>query len=277
MPYKLFASTEGRKLNVGHFVKVEQIIYLNDSLMFDSHGKLPLYFRIDSTGRPYDPSEIFSQLKVGDSIVTVQLIDTFMKRYPGQVPPIYKKGDKIITHYTVKGSLPVPGDYLTDLEKEKQIFLEREIKELGVYLEKNNIEARKTEMGTFVHVKDPGTGPEVDSGKYVTVNYTGRLMDGKIFDSNTTDSFGHKQPLVYGVDISPMGVIGLPDGMKLLKQGGKADIYIPSMLAYAAIPPGGSNIPPFAKLVFEVEILKVDDKAPPEQRNPQAVDSTHQH
>ena len=91
MPYKVFPSKEGKPLKVGEFVKVHVIRKINDSVTFDSHGKMALISPVDSVGTPYDASEIMSKLKVGDSLVAVQLIDTFMKRYPGQVPPQYKK------------------------------------------------------------------------------------------------------------------------------------------------------------------------------------------
>ena len=157
MPYKVFPSKEGKPLKVGEFVKAHVIRKINDSITFDSHGKMALYFPVDSVGTPYDASEIMSKLKVGDSLVAVQLIDTFMKRYPGQVPPIYKKGDRLITIYTILNVMPEK-EAMADYEKEKNNRLVGEIQQLSDWLAKNNIKAVKTGKGTFVEIKNPGTG-----------------------------------------------------------------------------------------------------------------------
>ena len=260
MPYKVFPSKEGKPLKVGEFVKAHVIRKINDSVTFDSHGKMALYFPVDSVGTPYDASEVMSKLKVGDSLVAVQLIDTFMKRYPGQVPPIYKKGDRLITIYTILDVMPEKAA-MADYEKEKNNRLAGEIQQLSDWLAKNNIKAVKTGKGTFVEIKNPGTGPAIDSGKYISVNYTGRSFSGRVFDSNQIDSFGHMQPLSFTVDVSPMGVRGFTEGLKVFKKGGKGTIFIPSMLAYGDKPPTPA-IKPYEHLIFDVEILDVQDKEP---------------
>ena len=260
MPYKVFPSKEGKPLKVGEFVKAHVIRKINDSVTFDSHGKMALYFPVDSVGTPYDASEVMSKLKVGDSLVAVQLIDTFMKRYPGQVPPTYKKGDRLITIYTILDVMPEKAA-MADYEKEKNNRLAGEIQQLSDWLAKNNIKAVKTGKGTFVEIKNPGTGPAIDSGKYVSVNYTGRSFSGKVFDSNQIDSFGHMQPLSFTVDVSPMGVRGFTEGLKVFKKGGKGTIFIPSMLAYGDKPPTPA-IKPYEHLIFDIEILDVQDKEP---------------
>ena len=260
MPYKVFPSKEGKPLKVGEFVKAHVIRKINDSVTFDSHGKMALYFPVDSVGTPYDASEIMSKLNVGDSLVAVQLIDTFMKRYPGQVPPIYKKGDRLITIYTILDAMPEKAA-MADYEKEKNNRLAGEIQQLSDWLAKNDIKAVKTGKGTFVEIKNPGTGPAIDSGKYVSVNYTGRSFSGKVFDSNQIDSFGHMQPLSFTVDVSPMGVRGFTEGLKVFKKGGKGTIFIPSMLAYGDKPPTPA-IKPYEHLIFDIDILDVQDKEP---------------
>jgi len=260
MPYKVFPSKEGKPLKVGEFVKAHVIRKINDSVTFDSHGKMALYFPVDSVGTPYDASEVMSKLKVGDSLVAVQLIDTFMKRYPGQVPPIYKKGDRLITIYTILDVMPEKAA-MADYEKEKNNRLAGEIQQLSDWLAKNNIKAVKTGKGTFVEIKNPGTGPAIDSGKYISVNYTGRSFSGRVFDSNQIDSFGHMQPLSFTVDVSPMGVRGFTEGLKVFKKGGKGTIFIPSMLAYGDKPPTPA-IKPYEHLIFDIEILDVRDKEP---------------
>jgi FKBP-type peptidyl-prolyl cis-trans isomerase len=102
----------------------------------------------------------------------------------------------------------------------------------------------------------------VDSGKQVSVKYTGKLMpSGKVFESNMT---GPADP--YKLVIGTGSVIpGWDDGLKVFKKGGKGTLYIPAYLAYDAQPGPGRK--PFENLIFDVEIADVTD-APPPAANP---------
>jgi FKBP-type peptidyl-prolyl cis-trans isomerase len=96
-----------------------------------------------------------------------------------------------------------------------------------------------------------GTGKTADKGNTVTVNYTGWLTDGKMFDTSvgkapfTVDNLGNA-PVIKGWN---EGIVGM-------KVGGKRQLRIPSDLAYG--PQGYPGvIPPNATLVFDVELLDV--------------------
>ena len=72
------------------------------------------------------------------------------------------------------------------VKKDRQAAMDiihvKETKEVEDYLAKNNIQATKTAIGTFVQINTPGDGPLIDSGKQVTVIYTGKLFpSGKVF------------------------------------------------------------------------------------------------
>lgn len=85
-------------------------------------------------------------------------------------------------------------------------------------------------------------------------------MSGKVFDSNTDSAFNHLGPLSFTVGIGQM-IKGFDEGVRFMKKGGKAKIYIPSVLAYAGNPPS-PEIKPYENLVFEVTVLDVQDSAP---------------
>jgi FKBP-type peptidyl-prolyl cis-trans isomerase FkpA len=96
-----------------------------------------------------------------------------------------------------------------------------------------------------------GTGAVAESGKTVSVNYTGWLTDGKKFDS----SFDHGQPFEFRLGTGQV-IPGWDKGVAGMKVGGKRKLIIPPDLGYGANGAGGV-IPPNATLVFEVELLAV--------------------
>jgi len=95
-----------------------------------------------------------------------------------------------------------------------------------------------------------GEGPEVTTGQTVQMRYTGKLVDGKVFDSNVG-----KAP--YPVTLGSSNVIkGWHEGIPGMKVGGKRRLTIPPALAYGSAGYPGF-IPPNSTLVFEVEVLSV--------------------
>ena len=99
--------------------------------------------------------------------------------------------------------------------------------------------ATKTEGGVYVVVKDPGNGPQVDSGKQVLVHYTGKLFpSGKVFESNMTGP--GNEPLKFVIGRHQV-IPGWDDGLKQFRQGGKGTLYIPAFLAYDQRPGPGQT------------------------------------
>lgn len=99
-----------------------------------------------------------------------------------------------------------------------------------------------------------GTGDEVKPGDTVTAHYTGAVAaTGVIFQSSHD---GANQPIAFPLS----GVIkGWTEGVPGMKVGGIRRLVIPAEKAYGANPPGGSNIPANAPLVFDIEITKVGE------------------
>jgi FKBP-type peptidyl-prolyl cis-trans isomerase FkpA len=259
MPYKVFSSKDTQKVRVGDFIKISLEIKLRDSVL-NTTGKLPAYFPITSEVHPYDYSELWTSLKVGDSVVVTQMIDTFMKRNPQGIPPQFKKGDKIMTYIKVLGVFKSESLVKIDEEKGKSMLAVAEVAEIEKYLADKKIKAVKTPSGAFVEITNPGVGAPADSGKYVSVNYTGTSWSGKKFDSNTDPSFNHVGPYSFTLRVDPM-IKGFNEALEVLGKGGKGKAYIPSLLAYGG-QPNSPLIKPYESLIFDLEMVDIKDKAP---------------
>jgi FKBP-type peptidyl-prolyl cis-trans isomerase FkpA len=267
MPYQLYKG-KGQKVYAGNIVKANLSYKVKDSVYFSSFGKVPVYLPVQAETQPYDISEVMAKLSVGDSIVATQMMDTFIKRNP-TIPPEFKKGDRIITVLKILNVFTNDSAAKADEEIENKKLLASEIDFLGKYLAGKNIATQKSPSGIFVQVINPGSGSQADSGKYVSLNYTGTTLDGKKFDSNVDTSFHHVGPLSFMVGDGQM-VKGFDEGVRFLKVGGTGKVYVPSMLAYGARPRPGSGIKPFEHLVFDLTIVDVKDKAP-EVKQPEVV------
>jgi FKBP-type peptidyl-prolyl cis-trans isomerase FklB len=84
----------------------------------------------------------------------------------------------------------------------------------------------------------------------IKVHYTGKLIDGTIFDS----SYERKEPAQF---IVGQVIPGWVEALQLMPVGSKWRIFIPQNLAYGAQPPRGSSIKPYSTLVFDVELLEI--------------------
>ncbi len=103
--------------------------------------------------------------------------------------------------------------------------------------------------GLLYKITKEGTGKSPKLTDKVTVNYRGKLISGKEFDS----SFKRNAPATFPLS----GVIkGWQEGMQKIKEGGKAELYVPAELAYGDHAP--PEIGPGATLIFEVELIKVN-------------------
>ena len=149
----------------------------------------------------------------------------------------------------------VINEYFTKLQKKQQeeaaamaSVNEKAGKE---FLESNGkrAEVKTTSTGLQYEVLTEGNGPKPGPGDQVTVHYTGKLIDGTVFDS----SVDRGEPATFGVT---QVIPGWVEALQLMSVGSKWRLFIPSQLAYGPQGAGGL-IGPNQTLIFDVELIEV--------------------
>lgn len=253
--YTVAREGKGEKLKEGDTILVYFSTYLNDSLLVNTREQgIALPLPIQKSRDKFDLMDGFAQLREGDSAIFVLPLDSMPNK-----PPMAKPGDKMFVHFVVDSKYSVA----SQTQKE-----EKEIKE---YIDKKKLKATQSPKGVYIAVTQEGTGAQPKNGDIVSVNYTGRLLDGTMFDSNTDSTIRPGmplQPLEFPVGEGRV-IPGWDEGIAQLKKGTKATLVIPSALAYG-LNGGGPTIKPNSILVFDVELLDVKP-APAAPAAPPAV------
>ena len=111
-------------------------------------------------------------------------------------------------------------------------------------------EVTTTESGLQYEVLQAGEGEKPTTSSKVTVHYTGKLLDGKVFDS----SVERGQPATFGVT---QVIAGWTEALQLMSPGAKYRLYIPYDLAYGERG-AGQDIKPYSTLIFDVELISIN-------------------
>jgi FKBP-type peptidyl-prolyl cis-trans isomerase FklB len=195
------------------------------------------------------PADSFSYM-IGISIgysLKAQKIDTFNSSLVARGMDEVLKNDSVISVQTANMFI---NDYITKLRDAAS----NENLEIGKkFLAQNKTVPGVTETASGLQIKviQEGMGKSPLASDVVRCHYRGRLLNGDVFDS----SYERGQPAEFELQ----GVIsGWTEGLQLMKEGGKYELYIPSELAYGS-QGAGQVIGPNETLIFEIELLNVID------------------
>lgn len=258
----------GTKPQLGDFVKVI-LSYSNskDSLLFDSRLNNPdntnfLEFQLTQSTFKGCFEDALAMMSAGDSASFLINADSvYLKSFfLPEVPSYIQKGSML--KFQVKLEKITT---LEEAEKEKQEKANKskneEPKAIAKYLKSKKINVTPTASGLYYVEKQKGTGNKPSKGSIVRVNYTGRFLDGKVFD--TSDEATAKTAGLYDESrtFEPIefalgeGIVisGWDEGIALMNAGTKAQLIIPSAIAYGEMEQG--PIPAYSTLVFDVELV----------------------
>ncbi len=276
LEYNIVKDAGAEKAKAGDLLSVDMIVKSDrkDSLLQSTYDiGLPQIVNIapDSIPGLYagDYNSMFKFLGEGDSAVFRLNLDT-MAAKTGQPKPEF--ADKYVT-FTVKVRKHFKKGNLTDSALYAQIdsYFKGEIEglkkseesKLAGYIADKKLEPKKTASGLQYVIAEEGKGNKVVVGDTAVVNYTGRLVNGSIFDTNNAETAKKEnkfnpmrpyEPLRFRVGHDPV-IQGWTEGFQLLSKGSKATLLVPSSLGYGER--GGGTIPPYAPLVFEIEVVDV--------------------
>lgn len=225
---------------------------LDDSVFFSANRK----FQLTDPSFEGSIDECFAMMAEGENTTFILPAEGFfLKTLQTELPSFLQPDSRM--KITVDMIEIQTGE---EYRKEKEAFLHW-IEDFGDYekvilrqfIEEEKLPVELMGSGIYFINLIPGTGKKVELGDTITINYEGRFLNGKFFDS--TIKRNEPFQFVYGTEWQV--VKGLDEAIGRMKEGEKSLVILPSGLAFGS---GGSStgiIPPFTSLIFEVEILKV--------------------
>lgn len=240
---------QGKILTVQMTYGTDDTILYNTDMLPDKMMKIPL-------NEPEYPGDFYSALgmmHIGDSASFIMEADSFFlktARMPS-IPPYAKDIEDLVFHVKLVKA-QTEDEMREEYEAKMQDMKMQEDIDIEAYLDENDINAAPTASGLYFIEEKEGTGPRPDKGDKVKVHYTGRLLDGTKFDSSRDRGTPFEFTLGQGQVIQ-----GWDQGIAMMREGGKAQLLIPSRLGYGERGAGRGQIPPYAPLLFDVELIEV--------------------
>ncbi|HVW95363.1 MAG TPA: FKBP-type peptidyl-prolyl cis-trans isomerase [Mucilaginibacter sp.] len=273
--YQIYKHGAGEKVKEGDIITFEYVQKTDkDSVLYSTYvSGHPGQARIQPSQNIADLMEIFPLLAVNDSLLVKVPTDSLFKGHEEARPPFFSKGSNL--DFTIKILRTQTIDQFVDSLKQE------EIKAADKYISDHHLNMHTTASGLKYQIIQPSNGRKPVVGDTLLVNYAGKDLNDKVFDSSiesVAKAAGLEQP---GRTYEPLQVVagaggvipGWEEGLLLLNEGSKAIMVIPSKLAYGES--GYQGIPPFSTLVFDLELVKVKPAkkipaAPPVPKKPAA-------
>tara|TARA_R110002049_G_scaffold294590_5_gene481301 strand:- start:991 stop:1884 length:894 start_codon:yes stop_codon:yes gene_type:complete len=253
---KYESRVEGEKqVAFGDILTMDLKYGTKDSTLMDTkENGNPFLLQLDSGIYVGDIMNAFSQLRNGDSAVVITgAYDFFTKTVGAAMPEFIDSAEAL--YFTIKlNSVESQEEAKQKADAANAQAALKEQEELAAYIQTNGITAEPTTSGLYHIVREAGTGKDAEAGKSVKVHYTGKFLNGQVFDS----SVERGEPFEFNLGVGQV-IRGWDEGIAMMKEGEKATLIIPSSIAYG--PQQNGPIPGFSTLVFDVELIAVTEPA----------------
>jgi FKBP-type peptidyl-prolyl cis-trans isomerase len=251
--------TSHRKINTGDITEV-MFTYskMNDSVFWGTKDNgypftVFLPWKLITTGGTYE--EELLHCNEGDSVACIVPADSVFKNILKlSLPYFLHQGDKIQVHIRIvhimdtleyNARKKAISEYKDNMDMQEQVALAH-------YVKDNNISDSAKHGNLYIIPIDENKGPMVKRGEMVSLAYRGTFLSGKPFDSVTENN-----PLQFRYGDTAQMIEGLEIALKLMHEGEKAKIIIPSQLAFGNYGSSTGIVPPYTTVVYEVTLLKV--------------------
>jgi FKBP-type peptidyl-prolyl cis-trans isomerase len=239
------------------------ILTLDDSLIVSSaENGQPARLMIDGPGNPEALSNLLKLFSAGDSVVVRSTAEKLFG--PQNTPPNIETTQPITMNIKIQKVQTYPefetemqelrAQQMKEQEEKMAIVSAEEDERLKIYLDSMNwtSKAEILESGlVIIRTKKNPRGAQPEAGDKIKAHYTGRILNGEVFDSSRE----RNKPFEFTVG-QGMVIRGWDEGFQQLRVGEKATLLIPSRLGYGANGAGG-RIPPYSILDFDVELLEI--------------------
>jgi FKBP-type peptidyl-prolyl cis-trans isomerase FkpA len=239
----------------GDYVLMNDRVYLNDSMVFDSYilnDNQPVPATIIKPMFNGDIMEGIMQLSKGDSAVFLIPADSV---YRNGYYPEYAKPCDMVKYQIQLIDVKSKADYKREQDSLQLAMSKVDSILIANYIKREGIkDAQYLPNGLVIANIQKGEGANASSGSMVSVNYTGRLLNGTTFDSNVLPQYNHVEPFLFQLDRGKV-IKGWDQAILQLNKASKAKLLIPSGLAYGTR--GNGQIPPNTVLIFDVELVNI--------------------
>lgn len=254
LKYRFVEKNEGaRKVKEGEIL-VLKLIYktASDSVLYDyrDEKQLPRIQLNKPSHAGGSIEDALALMSLGDSLEFLVNAGDFFTRYRKMPLPDYIKADESIHFFARLSGIQSFDEVKAERDASLHSNETEETALLEAFLKRANIVSEPTNSGLYYVEQLPGKGKKAQAGKKVSVHYTGKFIDGQVFDS----SVERHEPFEFTLGTGEV-IQGWDEGIAMMREGGKALLIIPSHLAYGAKQRG--PIAPYSTLIFEVELLKV--------------------
>lgn len=248
--YKFYQQNEGENPQIMDVLDVMLSCSINDTAVIIPENRmiLPMMESLFAG----DIYEGFKMMHKGDSAsFMVRADSTFITLFGSPMPNVFSIDDLMRFEIRLNDFYPESEMQAKQIEYMKENYSAETAnaeQKLSEYFKNNNITAKETASGLNYVITKEGNGEKPSVGTLIKVHYTGKLLDGTVFDS----SVNRNEPFQFVLGIGQV-IPGWDEGLQLLSKGSKAVLYIPYYLAYGDR--GAGTIPPFSTLIFEVELI----------------------
>lgn len=241
-------------------------MWINNDTLFSNEGDPQRLLQAQESLFPGAIEEGLLMLHEGDDATFAVEADSLAQYFP--MPDSYQPGTgaKMYYHIVLHQIVPAESlqDEMTSYTDQMEQMAQKEATALNEYISSHNVTTEPNADGLYIIIKKKGTGEKAQMGQTVLFNYTGRLLDGTMFDSNVEKDA--KEGNIYDAQrtYAPASYVkgetyyvkGLMDALDQLPQGTSATVIMPSKLGYGATA-RTQKIPPFSALVFDITVVSI--------------------